>query len=71
MRRILLGVLVLLFVVRHDLWFWNDDRLFLGLPVGLSYHALFCLAVSLVMALLVRYGWPELDADDGTGEDVP
>ena len=71
MRRILLVVLVLLFVVRHDLWLWHDDRLILGLPVGLSYHALFCLAVSMVMALLVRYGWPDLDADDGASEEVP
>ena len=71
MRRILFFVLLVLFVVRHDLWLWNDDRILLGLPVGLLYHALFCLVVSMVMALLVRYAWPELEADEGIGEDAP
>ena len=68
MRRFLYFVLIGLFVVRHDLWLWSDDSLLLGLPVGLLYHALFCLVVSVVMALLVRHAWPELDVDDGDGD---
>ena len=30
----------------------------MGLPVGLWYHALYTLAASGLMAVLVRYCWP-------------
>jgi len=42
------------FVLRHDFWLWDSPRALLGLPVGLTYHVLFCLVVSVLMALLVR-----------------
>jgi hypothetical protein len=33
------------------------------LPIGLFYHAVFCLLCSIVMVLLVRFAWPlDLDA---------
>lgn len=65
-----LGLLAL-FALHQDLWLWRDGRLVLGLPVGLTYHVLYCLAVTLVMALLVRFAWPaNLDTDTG-GEDEP
>lgn len=48
-----------LFVLHNDFWLWNDSSIFLGLPVGLSYHFVFCLLVSFVMWLLARYAWPE------------
>ncbi|MDH3626167.1 MAG: hypothetical protein OES25_00750 [Acidobacteriota bacterium] len=72
MRALLFLVLFLLFVLRHDLWWWDRPDLVLGLPIGLLYHALFCLAVSVVMALLVRHAWPDVDlaelAEDEAGE---
>lgn len=58
MRALLYVLLAALFVVRIDLWLWDDPRIVLGLPVGLTYHVVYCLAVALVMALLVRYAWP-------------
>jgi hypothetical protein len=58
MRGLLYALLAALFVVRIDLWLWDDPRIVFGLPVGLTYHVLYCLAVALVMALLVRYAWP-------------
>lgn len=58
MRSLVYALLVLLCVVRIDLWLWNDASIVLGLPVGLTYHVLYCLAVSGTMALLVRYAWP-------------
>lgn len=58
MRALLYALLAALFVVRIDLWLWDDPRIVLGLPVGLTYHVVYCLAVALVMALLVRYAWP-------------
>jgi hypothetical protein len=53
--------LLVFFGLHQDLWFWRDARplVFGILPVGLAYHAAYTLAVSLVMAVLVRRAWPE------------
>jgi hypothetical protein len=45
-----LGLLVL-FLLHNDLWWWDDPTLVWGLPIGLAYHVLFCLAAAAVMAL--------------------
>lgn len=66
MRALLFAVIGLLLVVRHDFWFWNDDRIVAGLPVGLTYHVGYCVAVSAVMVVLVRRAWPDVDPG---GED--
>ena len=52
------AALPLLYLLRNDLWFWDDPSRLLGLPVGLSYHILFSAAVVLVMWFLVRVAWP-------------
>jgi len=60
-RRILLTTLVLgLYVLHQDWWNWTAARplLFGFLPRGLTYHALFSVASSICMALLVRAAWP-------------
>lgn len=70
-RRLAYAALPVLYLLRNDFWFWNDASRFLGLPVGLSYHVLFCAAVVLTMWWLVRTAWPaeELDrlATGGSG----
>lgn len=61
MKRIFLSILVVvLYVLHQDLWFWRAARplLFGFLPVGIWYHLFFTLAVSLVMWLLIRQAWP-------------
>jgi hypothetical protein len=61
-RRIPLTLAVLvLYALHQDLWFWRSARplVFGFIPVGLAYHAVFCLAAAVLMALLVRYAWPE------------
>lgn len=58
-RALLLGALVLLFALHQDLWLWFDPRIVLGLPVGLTYHVVYCLAAALLLALAVRFAWPE------------
>jgi len=66
MRRIkfaLYAALLLLFLLHNDLWLWNDASLTLGLPAGLLYHVAYCLAVTALMAVLVRFAWP-LDRAD-------
>ena len=54
-------LLVIVFYVLHqDVWFWHDARpLVLGfLPIGLFYHAVFTVACSVLLALLVKFAWP-------------
>jgi hypothetical protein len=66
----LLLALLVAFLLHQDLWFWNDSRIVLGLPVGLLYHLVYCLGVSVMMAVLLRFFWPEqsaADADEGDG----
>ena len=53
-------MVVTLIVLHQDWWNWRAARPFvLGLPVGLWYHALYTLAAAGLLALLVRYFWPE------------
>jgi hypothetical protein len=58
-----------LYVLHQDLWFWDEARplLFGFLPVGLTYHAAYCVAVALLMWTLTRVAWPDhLDASTDT-----
>jgi hypothetical protein len=59
-----------LYLLHQDLWFWRDARplAFGFLPIGLAYHAIYCLAVAVLMWALTRYAWPahlEQTADAG------
>jgi hypothetical protein len=53
-------VLLAFFALHQDTWFWRaaEPLVFGILPVGLAYHAAYTLAVSIVMAVLVRRHWP-------------
>ena len=57
-RLALYSALVLLYLLHNDLWLWHDGSLLLGLPIGLTYHVLYCLSAAGLMALLVRWAWP-------------
>lgn len=64
MKRTLYVALILALILHNDFWWWDDPRFLLGLPIGLTYHLLYCLALSLLFGLLVRQAWPaELDGD--------
>ncbi len=54
-------LIVLLFLLHNDFWFWETPQLILGLPVGLLYHIGFCIAVTVLMAIFVKGGeeWEE------------
>jgi len=71
-RALLVLAVALLYVLHQDIWFWRTARplVFGFVPVGLFYHAMFSVAASLLMALLVRYAWPSrLEAEvEGHGE---
>lgn len=68
LRPVIYVLLGAVFLLHQDFWLWDDARLVLGLPVGLTYHLAYCFAASLVMALLVQLAWPtELDRDEEGG----
>ncbi len=70
MKRWLFGALALLFVLHNDFWQWHDPRLALGLPIGLTYHLIWVVAVSVVMFLLVTKAWPShLETDSSQPDD--
>jgi hypothetical protein len=52
--------LLAFFALHQDVWFWREARplVFGVLPVGLAWHAGYTLAVSAIMAVLVRRAWP-------------
>jgi hypothetical protein len=61
MKNGLLALAVIaLYALHQDVWFWRTARplVFGFLPVGLFYHACFCVAASLLMWLLVSLAWP-------------
>ncbi|HWE96567.1 MAG: hypothetical protein JWP03_4046 [Phycisphaerales bacterium] len=55
-----LGLLTVALIVAHqDFWNWKEVNAFHGfLPVGLWYHALFCVAAAVLLWLFVRFAWP-------------
>jgi hypothetical protein len=57
---VLAALVALLYVLHQDVWFWTSIRplVFGFLPVGLAYHAAYCVAIAALMWLLVRYAWP-------------
>ena len=48
-----------LYILHQDIWFWRSSYLVFGfIPIGLFYQAMFSVAASLLMWLLVTYAWP-------------
>jgi hypothetical protein len=79
MKRAYLTILIVgLYVLHQDIWFWRTARplLFGFLPVGIWYHICFTLAVSLVMWLLIKQAWPahlekEFEGENKTNASQP
>ena len=53
-------VVAVLYALHQDFWFWREARplVFGFLPIGLFYHAAYTVAVSIMLAWLVRRHWP-------------
>jgi len=60
MRFVLASVVIAVYFLHQDVWFWRTARplVFGFVPIGLFYHAVFCILCSAVMALLVKFAWP-------------
>ena len=72
MRFIFTSIVVAVYLLHQDVWFWRTARplVFGFLPIGLFYHAVFCLLCSVVMVLLVKFAWP-LDLDKPASALLP
>jgi len=60
-KRIVLVIAVAtLYVAHQDFWNWRTAHplVFGFMPIGLFYHGCYAVAVSLLMWLLVTFGWP-------------
>jgi hypothetical protein len=59
-RTLLVVVVVLLYVLHQDFWFWRTARplVFGFVPIGLFYQGCYSVAAALMMWLLVKYAWP-------------
>ena len=62
--------IVALYLLHQDVWFWRTARplVFGFLPIGLAWHAAYCVAVSLLMLWLTRVVWPGHLEDAGPAE---
>jgi hypothetical protein len=59
MRYATYALLLLLYVLHTDVWYWDDPRIVAGLPIGVTYHVAWMLAVSAAFWLVVQYAWPQ------------
>ena len=59
-RSLLTLAVVALYALHQDVWNWRTAHplLFGFLPIGLAYHAAFCLAAAALMWWLTRVAWP-------------
>lgn len=70
-RRAAFAALAALFLAHNDIWLWADPRFVLGLPIGLLYHVVYCVAAAGAMALLVHHAWPaHLEVEEPPRERV-
>ena len=69
LSRILLTVAVVaLYALHQDVWNWRTAHplIFGFLPIGLAYHAAFCVTAAALMWLLTRFAWPVLSERSGS-----
>ena len=60
MKSILLALLVMaVYVLHQDFWNWRNTSLVGFLPIGLAYHAFYSILCAAMMAILVKFAWPE------------
>jgi hypothetical protein len=66
-RLLLIVAIAALYAAHQDFWLWRTARplVFGFLPIGLAYHAAYCLATALLMWLLTSVAWPAHLETDG------
>jgi hypothetical protein len=72
-KKLVWGLVVVLFLVRYDFWYWDDRTLVIGfLPIGLFYHMVLSVLAGVCWFLVIKYAWPShveewADANDDGG----
>ncbi len=65
-RIIGIGVIVLT-ILRQDLWFWNDPSLVFGiLPVGLAWQVGISIAAAILWMLATKIAWPADESQEAS-----
>lgn len=60
MKNLIWLLVVLLLVLHHDFWLWNNAYLVGGfLPIGMAYHIGISMAASVLWYLATIYAWPD------------
>lgn len=70
MKNVVWGMVVLLIILHHDLWLWDNTTLVAGfMPLTLLYHACISLAAGFTWFLATRFAWPtDLDSAEASQE---
>ena len=69
---LLTSLVVVVYAFHQDWWNWTkiEPLVFGFLPIGLAYHAGYCLLAAVTMAVLVKFAWPahleNVQPEDGT-----
>jgi len=59
MKTIVWGMVVLLVILHHDIWLWDNTTLVAGfMPVTLLYHAGISLGAGFTWFLATKFAWP-------------
>ena len=70
-RILLAAAIVALYALHQDIWFWGMARplVFGFLPIGLAYHAAYCVVAAVLMWALTRLAWPAHLDEDGSASN--
>lgn len=52
-------IVIIVALLHHDFWFWDDQTLVMGfMPIGLMYHMFFSIASAALWAITMKIAWP-------------
>ena len=74
MKKFLLFLMIaFVYVIHQDNWNWKSSELIFGfLPIGMAYHAGYSILAAIMMAILVKFAWPEhLEQSEPAEKDKP
>ena len=72
MKKLVVVVALVLFVIHQDFWNWDNRDLWFGfLPAGLGYHAVYSMLAASLWAFAAFFAWPkEIEAFGDAGDSA-
>lgn len=68
-RNVVFVCVLVLMVLHHDFWLWDDKTLLFGfLPSGLAWHATYSVVAALFWFLVMKFAWPQAIEDFAEGK---